>query len=111
MLLAKTLSRRVFSSKELHAASAMPAAARLRFLSGLFAVKEAVSKAIGTGLEQGFNMAEVECLTGNCGEISVRLTGETGWLASSKDIDSVMASVSHVRSFAVAIAAARLREG
>ena len=72
------------------------------YYAGRFAVKEAVSKAFGTGIGPALSWRDIEVVRDAAGAPSVRL-GERGLtLARSKGVTRVLISLSHTRNFAVA---------
>ena len=48
------------------------------FYAKRFAAKEALSKALGTGIRKGINFKDIEVLNDNFGKPSIRLKGSTG---------------------------------
>lgn len=80
--------------------------ARLQHLGGLFAAKEAVLKALGTGWAQGVGFRQVEILGGDDGPPRVHLHGRAATRAASMGIDVIHISISHERHYATAIAIA-----
>lgn len=74
-----------------------------RHYAGRFAVKEAVSKAFGTGFGPNINWLDVEVVRdGKSGAPSVRLKGKARDLASARDVRQILISLSHTRNYAVA---------
>jgi holo-[acyl-carrier protein] synthase len=73
-------------------------------LSGRFAAKEAVLKALGTGLRAGINWTEVETLPDALGRPIVTLHGEAARRAAQLGITTVLVSISHTGDYAVASA-------
>lgn len=68
--------------------------------AGRFAAKEAVSKAMGTGV-RGFNLFDIEVLNDDLGKPQVKLLGELG----EKYADfNIMLTISHSREYATAVA-------
>lgn len=70
-----------------------------------FAAKEAVSKALGTGV-RGFNLIDVEILRDDLGKPIVHLYNKAEILAESLGIDHIMLSISHTEKHAIAFAIA-----
>ena len=70
-----------------------------------FAAKEAVSKALGTGV-RGFNLIDIEILRDEMGKPIVNLHDRAGILAESLGIDHIMLSISHTEKHAIAFAIA-----
>ena len=48
------------------------------FYAKRFAAKEALSKALGTGIRKGINFKDIEILNDNFGKPSIKLKGSTG---------------------------------
>ena len=71
-----------------------------------FAAKEAVLKALGTGLASGAAFADVEILRTEKDPPKVRLHNKTAKLAENNGIDRIMLSLSHDQSRAIAFAIA-----
>lgn len=71
-------------------------------VAGTFAAKEAVSKALGTGLAQGVEFKDIEISRQDGGAPAVNLTG--GAAARLKEIGGgrVHISISHIKAIAVA---------
>ncbi len=91
---------RVFSARELAEVEGKPAS-----LAARFAGKEAVSKALGTGIgEVGWQ--EIEILRGPKGEPVLYLTGKARQLADEMGLQNWAISLSHSRRYAVAVAVA-----
>lgn len=96
---------RVCSQAEL--ASAPGAApARHAYFAGRWAVKEAVAKALGTGIGEHCAMPEVEVLNDTLGRPVLTLHGTARQTATSLGIRTIHISISHERQFAVAHAIA-----
>jgi holo-[acyl-carrier protein] synthase len=68
--------------------------------AGRFAAKEAVSKAMGTGV-RGFNLFDIEILNDELGKPHVKLLGELGEKYAEFHI---MLTISHSREYATAVA-------
>jgi len=83
---------------------------RLPELAARFAAKEAVSKALGVGLNhisaQGIGWREVEVLSDPLGKPIVYLSGRAGELAEAQGLRCWAISLSHSRDYAVAFVAA-----
>jgi len=73
-------------------------------VAGLFAVKEAVLKALGTGWAQGLGFRDVEVVRGPSGRPEVRLHGAAAQRAESLGGERILVSISHDRGFAAAVA-------
>jgi holo-[acyl-carrier protein] synthase len=77
-----------------------------RHLAAVFAAKEAVLKAIGTGLSQGIKWQEVQIKVAKGRSPQVRLTGIAAQLAQRRGVGSILISLSHDTGYAVAQAVA-----
>ena len=74
-----------------------------RHYAGRFAVKEAVSKAFGTGLGASLGLLDIEVIKDAVsGAPSVQLRNKGAALAASRGVTEVMVSLSHTRNYAVA---------
>lgn len=71
-------------------------------LAARFAAKEAVLKAIGTGLRRRMSWTDVEVVRGTHGRPGVRLHGEVAVEAHRKGIAAIDLSISHSAGLAVA---------
>ncbi|HNB14240.1 MAG TPA: holo-ACP synthase [Candidatus Obscuribacter sp.] len=75
-------------------------------LSAWFAIKEAVLKALGTGLACGTSMSEIQVVHNELGAPSVVLFGHTEELATKIGVKKWFISLSHIEKIAVASAIA-----
>ena len=75
------------------------------YVSGQFAAKEAVMKALGTGMA-GAAFGEIAVLRDQGGAPYVRLEGKTAELANGLSIERWHISITHSRSTAAAVAIA-----
>lgn len=82
---------------------------RIASYAARFAAKEAVLKAVGSGLA-GCRWVEVEILRSQGGAPEVLLHGGAAALAARRGIESFHISLSHSREFAVAFAVATGQE-
>lgn len=69
--------------------------------AGRFAAKEAVLKALGTGL-RGMRWLDIEVVRNDDGKPDIHLHGAASQLAASEGITSFYLSISHCREYAVA---------
>lgn len=74
-------------------------------LAGFFAVKEAVSKALGTGIGT-IAWKDIEVISRPSGEPLLTLHGKAALLSDEMGLESWSISISHSRDIAVATAAA-----
>ena len=77
---------------------------RLSRLGGLFAAKEAVLKALGTGWAAGLGFRQVEVLADRLGAPRVTLHGAARQRAESLGTRAVHLSITHERRYAAAVA-------
>ena len=69
-----------------------------------FAAKEAVFKALGSGLSSGLRFKDVEIVKSLAsGSVSLKLHGKALTIQSKKNVVSLHVSISHTRNNAVAI--------
>jgi len=97
------LAREVFTGRELRYA-----AARRRgneHLAARFAAKEAVFKALGTGLSRGMRWRDVEVVNAANGKPRLLLAGRADLIAERAGVWSAQISLSHAAGFALAFAA------
>ena len=71
-------------------------------LSARFAVKEAILKALGTGLRMGTKWKEIETVNNPAGKPEVKLWGTTGQLAAEKNVSKIFATITHDHDYAIA---------
>ena len=69
-------------------------------VAGVYAAKEAFSKALGTGV-RGFNLKDVEVLYTELGKPYIVLTGEAKKIAERCAIKKLFVSISHSDLYAV----------
>lgn len=74
-------------------------------LAARFAAKEAVSKALGTGLQyrDGVNWRDIEIASDARGKPTVRLSGQAAQRAAQLNVQSFAVSLSHTRAHAIAV--------
>lgn len=73
-------------------------------LSGRFAVKEAVMKALGTGFGEGVGFLDIEVSPLPSGQPTVKLHGNAAARAAELGLSSWLISTSHEAGFAIASA-------
>lgn len=71
-------------------------------LAARFAAKEAVLKALGTGLREGIEWRQIEVVRDAAGCPSLRLTGQADQIARQRGVDAWTISMSHSDAYAVA---------
>ena len=91
---------RIFTPDELTEVRDKPAS-----LAARIAVKEAVAKALGTGIGP-VHWKEIESLRGNAGQPVLRLNGKAARVAKERNLSTWSISLSHTKTHAVAVAVA-----
>jgi holo-[acyl-carrier protein] synthase len=76
----------------------------VQHLGGLFAAKEAVLKALGTGWAQGLGFRDVEVVRGVGGAPGILLHGAAALRAERLGVSRVHLSITHERDYAAAVA-------
>jgi len=77
-------------------------AAPAHHFAGRFAVKEAVTKAFGTGIGPHLGWLDIEVVRRPSGEPTVRLSAAAQDWARRQGVEDVLVSLSHTRHYAVA---------
>lgn len=96
-----SFKQRIFSKGERSYCDGRPEA--WRHYAGRFAVKEAVSKAFGTGIGEHLGWLDIEvCRHPETGAPSVRLSRKGQRLARARGVERILTSLSHTRRYAVA---------
>ena len=72
--------------------------------AGRFAAKEAVLKALGTGLRGGIHWTDVEVTNDMLGKPAATLTGKALEIALQKNMMQLEISITHCKGFASAVA-------
>lgn len=101
----KGFKERVFTAKEI--AQIQAKGNKIESYAGRFSAKEAISKALGTGV-RGFNLIDIEILNNTLGKPEVILKGN---LDEKNDEIIVEISISHCKEYATAVAVIMEREG
>jgi holo-[acyl-carrier protein] synthase len=97
------LAQEIFTARELRYAE--DRRRRAEHLAARFAAKEAVLKALGTGLADGVNWCDVEVVNGVGGRPRLRLAGAARAIADRAGVRSMEVSLSHTAGLALAFAA------
>lgn len=95
-------TERVFTPAEL--ASIVGRVDRVAALAARFALKEAVLKALGTGLRQGIRWHDIEMVKDDLGKPDVILSGRALAVMKERGGSRFMVSISHDTHSAVAVA-------
>ena len=94
--------RHILSDEEYVIFQSFPTKKRKReYLGGRFAAKEAVLKALGTGLREG-SLQEIAVANDALGKPLVQLSGHFAALSRQLGVKNIQISLSHSRDFAVA---------
>ena len=83
-----------------------PDAIAAAYLARQFAAKEAVSKALGTGMRAGVHFGDIKILRGKGGAPQVELTGGAAKRAVKLGADKIHISISDEADYAIAYAIA-----
>ncbi|TCO73159.1 holo-ACP synthase [Marinisporobacter balticus] len=95
--------KRIFTSKEITYFEEINY--RINTIAGNFAVKEAIMKALGTGL-RNFKWVDIEIHRDDLGKPSVILYKNAKKIAAEQGIEEILISISHSKDYAVAQALA-----
>lgn len=79
------------------------AGGRGTYYAGRFAVKEALLKALGTGLSEGVRWQEIETVNRDSGAPEVRCSGKVRSLLDAEKVSKIWASISHERDQVIAL--------
>ena len=96
---------RVYTSRELDYCGTRTASLATRF-----AAKEAIAKALGTGIG-AVHWTDIEILSDSRGKPNVRLRGHAAWRAKQLGIGHLEVSLSHSRTVAVAVVVTSRTQG
>jgi len=94
--------KRVFTPAELE--YCLGKKREIEHLAGRFAAKEAVLKVLGTGWRSGIKWTDVEVINAPSGKPRVRLTGRCREIADRMGLASILISISHIDTHAIASA-------
>ncbi|QDU63353.1 Holo-[acyl-carrier-protein] synthase [Planctomycetes bacterium Pan216] len=95
---------RVFTSREIDYCQTHKNAVE-RF-AGRWAAKEAILKSLGTGWQKGISWLDMEVVNDVAGKPIVHLGGAAAQHAVRQNIDDILISISHCRTYAVGFAIA-----
>lgn len=79
----------------------------IQHIAGGFSAKEAVVKALGTGI-RGFSWKDVEILRGSSGKPMVKLYNKAKEIAAKNKICTISVSISHSENYSMAVSIAEL---
>lgn len=105
----KACAKQAFLSRTYTEEECRQASGNVTRLAGNFAVKEAVSKAFGTGFRR-FWPGDIEVLRDELGKPYVRLHGAAGMVAEELGIGKIHVSISNTKEYAVAYVVAEHKE-
>lgn len=91
---------RVFTDSEIIEASGR--ASQAEYFAGRWAVKEALSKALGCGIGKDCAWQEICVLNDENGKPHISLSGNTGKLAANSGHHRIHASISHEKEYVIA---------
>jgi holo-[acyl-carrier protein] synthase len=95
----KRFTGKVLCAEERRSLSGSPLAA---YLARQFSAKEAVSKALGTGMRSGVHFKNIEIARKRSGDPLVKLTGEAKFRAEELGVSDIHISMSDERDYAIA---------
>jgi len=98
----KQFEERVFTDKEIQSSYCLRKKAKLAYLAGRFAAKEAIFKSIGGGI----SWRHIEILAKKSGEPYLANNKKTKEALDEKNIRRVLISISHDNDYAIAQAVA-----
>ena len=75
----------------------------IKFIAGRFAAKEAVVKCLGTGMEDGISLTNIQILQTIEGTPQIVITGPETEMIKRKGIKSWHVSISHTNGFSMAV--------
>lgn len=93
--------KRVFTENEITYCESKRAASYKSY-AARFAAKEAVVKALGTGISRGIALTDIEVVNDPNGKPDVKLSGKAEEVYREIGADSISISLSHCESYAVA---------
>ncbi|MRX27342.1 holo-ACP synthase [Kangiella sp. HZ709] len=79
---------------------------KVAFLAKRFAAKEAISKALGTGMRKGIDFVQLSIVHDALGKPLVALSGKAEFWAKQNHIQKVQVTISDEKSYALAFALA-----
>ncbi|RCR67518.1 holo-ACP synthase [Larkinella punicea] len=78
----------------------------LNFIAGRFAAKEAILKCLGTGMQDGISLRQIQILKSEDGNPIVQLMGQAKQISDNMGVDAWHLSISHCASYSIAFAIA-----
>lgn len=98
-----SIQKRIFTNKELETYSKNK---RISFLAGRFAAKEAVLKCLGTGMQDGIALTDIQVLQTENGKPLLELFNGTKRIADQLQISFWHLSISHSTNHSIAFVVA-----
>ena len=95
------LRNEIFSLQEIEYCESK--ANKYQHYTARFAAKEAVMKAMGTGLQHGIRFNQIEVLNTDLGAPYINLKDKAKEFAKDKGILKILVSLAHVKDFATAM--------
>jgi len=96
----RTFLKKIFTDKELEYSNEKISS--YQHLAARFAAKEAVLKALGSGLTSRMEWKDIEIWNEESGKPNVRLSGEVERVSKKLNVKDILISMSHTRTYAVA---------
>ena len=100
--LGRPFLERIFTPAELDYCKNLNGSYRWSSLAGRYAGKEALAKALGTGIGRGVTFLDMEILADAWGKPQVNIYGTYKDLFESKGYETLVMSISHEREYAIA---------
>ena len=97
-------AKKILSQKELNTFNSLNKDQKVYFLSKQFAAKEAISKALGTGIRHEASLNNIEILRDEKGKPFFNAINELSLLISDLGITKTHVSLADERDYAIAIA-------
>lgn len=66
-----------------------------------FAVKEAVMKCLGTGMDQGIGFKDIEVIHENTGQPAIKMQGQAKDIFTRLNLKTIHISISHEKNYAI----------
>ena len=96
----KSFLEKIFTEKELEYSNEKTSS--YQHLAARFAAKEAVVKALGSGLTSRMEWRDIEVWNEQSGKPNVRLGGEVKRISKDMGVKDIIISMSHTRTYAIA---------
>lgn len=98
----ESFKKRVFTDSEIAYCEARGKIGSLQSYAARFCAKEAVVKALGTGIAKGVSFQDIEISNNESGKPEVSLTGEAARIYKEMGAVSIDVSLTHSRDYAMA---------